>query len=824
MRRRALIWTFTLAVAASPLFGQSPDSEDDDPGPGVARISVINGEVSVRRGDSGDLIAAAINAPLVVTDRLLTGPNSRAEVQFDWANMIRIGANAEVRIGDLEYKRYQVQVAVGTTSFRVLRDTDAQVEISTPSVSVRPLKTGTYRVTVREDGSSEITVRSGEADIYTPTGSRLLQPGQTMLARGAASEPEYQIVAAIPQDDWDNWNSSRDRFLERSRSYQYVSRDVYGAEDLDGYGQWVDVDDYGWVWRPAVAVGWAPYRYGRWAWVDYYGWTWVSYDPWGWAPYHYGRWFYAANYGWCWWPGGLRVRHYWRPALVAFFGWGGHYGGVSVGFGWGNIGWIPLAPYERYHRWYGRGWYGGHQTIVNNITVVNNTNIINSYRNGRHINGITAVEAGAFGRSRISDHNLVRVSRTDLENVNVVRGALPFTPARESIRYADRTVRTADLPRAPERRFFSRQQHRPVQSVPFDQQRAAVERIAHRTFGETSGRTDSAGGVAPGRAGDPVRSGGAASRSDVARPSAGWRRVDDGSRARSESAAPSRRGAEGREIGPATDAGRGSWRPFGGRTEAGGMPERPQISEPRQASPRQRSDGNVERSTPDRGNWESFGHGRGLGESAAPQGMPRIDRSAPSPPSPSRMERSAPTGDRPSRAPGRGRAENNGWMRFSDSGGESSRSPSFDRAPSRTDSSRSEERGRLSESPAPIRIKPPIVRERTQPRNEYRDESSFGRATYGDFSRRGYSMPRSEGRVYAAPSRDRGFSAAPRGGSVFSAPSRSGGGFSAPSRGGGFSAPSRGGGFGGSAGGRAMSAPARGSGGGARGGGRGGRH
>src|SRR5687768_4780353 len=107
--------------------------DTDGPGRGVARISVLNGDVSVKRGDSGELIAAAINAPLVVQDRLYTGTGSRAEIQFDWANMIRLAANAEVRLAELENRRYQVQVARGTVTFRVLRDSEADVEISTPN-------------------------------------------------------------------------------------------------------------------------------------------------------------------------------------------------------------------------------------------------------------------------------------------------------------------------------------------------------------------------------------------------------------------------------------------------------------------------------------------------------------------------------------------------------------------------------------------------------------------------------------------------------------------------------------------------------------------
>ena len=85
---------------------------------------------------------------------------------------------------------------------------------------------------VREDGTSQITVRGGEAEIFTPRGSERLPAGRTMLARGTASDPEFQILQAVAQDDWDRWNDNRDRQLAQSRSYNYVSRDISGAEDL----------------------------------------------------------------------------------------------------------------------------------------------------------------------------------------------------------------------------------------------------------------------------------------------------------------------------------------------------------------------------------------------------------------------------------------------------------------------------------------------------------------------------------------------------------------------------------------------------------------
>jgi hypothetical protein len=560
-RTPTLLATVLAGALMCPVKAQQQYGED---GRGVARISVINGDVSVKRGDSGDVVAAGINAPLTVQDTLLTGPSSRAEIQFDYANAIRVGASSEVRLSELSEGKYQIQVGAGATTFRVLRENQSQIEIATPTVAVRPLGPGTYRISVFQDGSTEITIRSGAADVYTPRGSQRVEAGQTLVARGSPQDPEFQVTAAVPMDDWDRYNADRDREVEASRSYQYVSPDVTGAEDLDRYGQWQNVAPYGQVWVPSVDPGWAPYRYGQWAWTDWYGWTWVSHDPWGWAPYHYGRWFWGGPHGWCWYPGGYG-HQYWSPALVAFFGFGT--AGVGVGFGWGNVGWVPLAPYESFHPWWGHGYYG--HTNITNVTVVNNTNITNIYRNARVTNGITAVTATDFGRARITNGNLVRVGQGEIARANLVRGQLPLAPGRESLVLSDRQVRTANLPRVnPNRQFFSHSQPQPVERISFEQQRQTVEAAARRAFGNTAAPATSA--QSSGRAGWPrsAPSTSAGSARQVNEQPSGWHQFGEPSPARQAgtSRAPSGQAYTAQPNAPAgrTPSGQdGTWRRFG---------------------------------------------------------------------------------------------------------------------------------------------------------------------------------------------------------------------------------------------------------------------
>jgi len=807
----ALVLTGTVATRAQ-------EAQENDPEHGVARISVIAGDVSIQRGDSDERSAAAVNAPLVTGDLVTTGPGSRAEIQFDSANMVRLAADAEVRLSEVASSRYQLQVARGTVMFSVVRDSGAQVEVSTPAVSVRPLRRGAYRVTVLDDGTAEITARAGEADIYTPRGVEKLYSGKTMLVRGSTSDPEFQEVATRGPDDFDRWNEDRDRNLSRSRSAQYVSRDIYGAEDLDSYGRWVDVAPYGRVWSPSNAgADWAPYREGRWVWEDWYGWTWVSADPWGWAPYHYGRWFNSSPYGWCWYPGPVYGRHHWSPALVAFFGFGGF--DVGVGFGGAGFGWVPLAPYEPFYRWWGRGYYGGyrnHNVMVNNIHIQNNVNITNIYRNARVGNGASVVNSGDFGRGRMG--NISRMSGDQLRQASLVRGQVPIAPTRESLRVSDRATGAIPRNNIADGRFFSRNQPAQVNRVPFAQQQQSLSQINRQgiagspagrgnTIGSATGRTT--GG--PDRAQSMWQSQAGASRgaqpavrpgvpaNSQAGPQGGWRRAGEPVRQTPSMNAPAVRNVPAPQSnGPRADSMRqdrgaaaqsgaspsGGWRRFGDAPQSSAPSQSLRSVQPGNQSrpvdtPRLRSgsDGAA-------GSWRRFGDPA----PAAPRGnfgsqdsnrgwRGNTDRPA----------------DRPAIAQPRSfqSSPSDGWHRFQPGADRPSSSYSQQSAPRYESSPRNQSPSYQSPSyqqsspsysrPERLQIAPPIVRERSMPRSEPR----YGGSSYGGggYSGGGRSAPRAE----SAPRSSGG------GGNSYRGGGGGGGGGSRPSGGGGASRQSGGG-------------------------------
>jgi hypothetical protein len=113
-------------------------------------------------------------------------------------------------------------------------------------------------------------------------------------------------------------------------------------DQLGPYGQWVDYDNYGYVWVPYAREDFAPYSTnGHWVYTQY-GWAWMSDYSWGWAPFHYGRWGFTDAFGWFWVPG-----YEWGPAWVYWLQGNGYYGWSPIGPGM-SINFIYDGRYDRY--------------------------------------------------------------------------------------------------------------------------------------------------------------------------------------------------------------------------------------------------------------------------------------------------------------------------------------------------------------------------------------------------------------------------------------------------------------------------------------------
>ena len=429
LHRETTAWrVFALAgLALAALFGMARPAFADDDLPGrVGRVADVAGELFLAPQDQPEQwTPIGVNYPVTTGDNLWVGNEGRAEVDFG-AGQFRLAGDTNLHVSRLDDRQFALFVAQGRVSVRVrVLDPGETASIDTPNAQLVLTRPGLYRIDVSEDRlHTRVVVREGEANVLTQAAVQQVLPGQTAVVAGA--DARYASVSnGIGSDGFDAWAANRDRRYERGTYANYVSPQMVGAAELDQYGTWSQVPEYGAVWYPtAVEPDWAPYRNGYWADVGAWGPTWVDAAPWGYAPFHYGRWvFVGSRWGWC--PGTYVARPLWAPALV---GWTGGPGwGVSVSVGGPVFGWVPLAWGEPYRPWWNRCSHGCWDRY-NRPYAVNVTRVRpdgpppTRYRNASAPGGLSAMSGNALVTRRPVRENLVVVPNNVATSAPVLAG------------------------------------------------------------------------------------------------------------------------------------------------------------------------------------------------------------------------------------------------------------------------------------------------------------------------------------------------------------------------------------------------------------------
>ncbi|MFZ5523135.1 MAG: DUF6600 domain-containing protein [Pseudomonadota bacterium] len=411
----ALLFIFSLNAFAQ---------EDELNGASPLRLSYTEGDVSFWRVGAPDWVDAQLNTPLATGDSLYVGSDGDLELQMGSRAFVRADDETQFSLINQTPDFIQFKVTSGRVSFD-LRALPAgySVEVDTPNAVFTIDHAGYYRVDV--DGDVHFITRRGGMAMVVPAGGRAMSihPSEEIVVQGTTvAKAETYVVPGL--DQWDRWNYERTDDLIDTVSERYLPYGVAGASDLDHYGYWRMVPEYGPVWLPdSVPPGWVPYSAGSWVWDPYYQWTWIDEAPWGWTPFHYGRWVYLSGY-WAWAPGPVIRQPVYAPALVVFFDIGPN---VSAGISTPGVGWVALSWGEPLNPWWGRRslagrpWWGGWggPRIEKN-----------EYRNIRVNNSIVATSHDRFGNGRVHETPLQVKRPRELEHF---RGALPVKPGPESL-------------------------------------------------------------------------------------------------------------------------------------------------------------------------------------------------------------------------------------------------------------------------------------------------------------------------------------------------------------------------------------------------------
>jgi len=427
--------------------------------PNAARIQRVDGEVAFSNGlspavENNDAntqwTAATINQPFSVGDRIYTRDNARTSLAFSGRNFARLNPNTELEVLDLSDGRTQLGLRDGSAIFDVGYLNPGELfEVGTPYGAVDFDQPGLYNVGFDNNGSVLVSVLSGLAQVVGLGGSGRVGKGemltlagetaaQVLLSRINGNDAGYLVddYYRYQYPNYDGRYNSYDAYLNdpyyydpyrHDLSYQYAPAIIPGLNDLTYYGDWQNVDGYGYAWRPRVDAGWVPYQQGYWA-TDYpYGPTWVSSEPWGYAPYHYGRWASVGDQ-WYWIPDSVNTTPVYSPALVAFLP-------LSDA---NQIGWVPLGPGDAYApRYYDANW----QPYYLTRTDLAPTQLVNLVVP----NAVTVVPVDYYGRT-IDPRMITHVDRQVIAQVRPTLDPLLLTPLRNAVVHSAWGRGKIDLP------------------------------------------------------------------------------------------------------------------------------------------------------------------------------------------------------------------------------------------------------------------------------------------------------------------------------------------------------------------------------------------
>ena len=304
----------------------------------IVRLSDVQGSVQMSHGAGEKLSRAFINLPLVEGSHIKTGPDGRAEVEFEDGSTLRLATETEVDFSRLSLaddgsKLNTAQLLSGMVYANVhtkKRGSGDEFVLNFARDSVTVPEAAHFRLAIDGTNHATLAVFRGKCSAKLPSGqfdvtdkhSAGIKFSDAVVGTGTGqsdaaatdrrdADPTKDSVmiaknyVSQPSDEWDRQQSEyHDRNASTTTASKLGSPYVYGMSDLNYYGNFRNVPGYGSVWQPFfTGANWSPFQDGGWAFYPGAGYSWVSGYQWGWMPYHYGTWAFASGYGWFWQPG-----------------------------------------------------------------------------------------------------------------------------------------------------------------------------------------------------------------------------------------------------------------------------------------------------------------------------------------------------------------------------------------------------------------------------------------------------------------------------------------------------------------------------------------
>lgn len=287
----------------------------------IVRVSYVEGDVRMDRGNGEGMVTAFSNMPVVEGASFVDGNDGRAEIEFEDHTTLRLtqsGALTFQQLRILDNGRHLTTASLddGEIYLHVNGHSKDEYRIEVKRASVIARHGDDVRIWL-DRNEARIAVLSGTVEVDRGEGEHLDVKKHETLSLDFSDPSRYFLAKGISEEYNDQWNKDRDKEIQLAsarrnrsydayRSYGYSGYDTY-ASDLYQYGNFIPVSNYGMMWQPyGCTPTWDPFSSGQWIWYPTSGYVFVSPYSWGWTPYHSGRWIFVNGYGWMWQPPGSR--------------------------------------------------------------------------------------------------------------------------------------------------------------------------------------------------------------------------------------------------------------------------------------------------------------------------------------------------------------------------------------------------------------------------------------------------------------------------------------------------------------------------------------
>ncbi len=274
----------------------------------IVRLSYLNGDVQMDRGDGRGFEKAILNMPVVHGSRIRTREGGQAEIELENGSTVRLVPNSILNVDELSLNgsgdrisRFSLQQ--GTAYFNVENRHHDVFQVSANHQTLVPRGSSHFRVKA-DEGALDVAVLKGDVQMSGSAAAEVrIRKGET-LTLDSSNAGHYFLAKKIDAEYYDSWDAERRAYREYYTSARsYDNAPYYGLADLNFYGSYLNAAGYGSCWRPSyVPLGWDPFSDGAWVFYPGIGWTFASAYPWGWMPYHYGDWIWSSGTGYCWQP------------------------------------------------------------------------------------------------------------------------------------------------------------------------------------------------------------------------------------------------------------------------------------------------------------------------------------------------------------------------------------------------------------------------------------------------------------------------------------------------------------------------------------------